>query len=389
MNAIWNWLKSVGTLLVALTVVGLAIVGLAMNSGLSALTNLVEAALHKDAAATASIVSLLNLALTASAVLFLLLKYAENQRLLASFADASQTGRLAFNELKSTINQLISHMKFSGGKVFFDDVPEIWSAFAGDLFIARNPTFAMEVRWTYIAGTKGQWRLSPDRDRVLVWRKRLSQRGPARIEIIFKVGVGTFSSNRTLSASAVDNVVRFLFLMRQIRREDANVDLGKIIVYLVAVQRTHQSVFIGKRPGPFGDEALGITYADSRDPLADRAVDGSSHEEVTKDPRPLIVTTDEELIERWTRGCQSYRDAADMILSVDELELLYGHLVPTHEGQIMSRLNHRDWRPDVGRLRHAAANSASIGEVIDTGDGNFYITNTPASPTSARMTDVA
>lgn len=363
-NGLWEWFRSVWGLLVALTVVGFAVIGLAAGPGFNSLGQVALAAAKRDAASLATVFALLNLALTSSIITFAVVRYSAAQKV---FTDNSQA---ALNVSK-ILEQILSYLRFSAGKVFFDDIPELWAPFTGDFFIARNPTFALEVVWMYLPGNAGFWRLQADPARVQVWSRRLSAKGPRRIDLIFMVGPDTFSSGKHPNPSpiAVDNIVRFLFLMRRVREINPKADFDRVTAYLVAAARSHQSVFNGVRPTATGTEQVGITYAHNRDPISERRL--SDGDLLPEDPRPLVITADQERVARWLKESHQWRAAAHMAVSIKQLELMWGHLVPTDETDTMRRLGPRDWLPKIDQLTDITGRENTV---VEMGDGSFSIT---------------
>lgn len=277
----------------------------------------------------------------------------------------------ALADYKDAIKQLHASVRNSASSVSFGDEPALWAAFAGDRYVARNPTFALEVPWIRVAGGTGLWRLRADPDRVKVWARRLSDDGPASVEIIFMVGPRTLhrGAGAELSAYAIDNVIRFVFLMRAVRNCFPSSDFTKIKAYLVSATRSHQSVFVGQRKCASGYEDIGITYADSRDPIP--------RDYALHDPRPLIVTTDMQVIRTWSLQNEHLRSAAAQQMTMEELEREFSDIVPLDDTTIMSDADIRSWAS--GNTIEAAAldETPSIEEdgvqVIDTCDGNFAL----------------
>lgn len=279
---------------------------------------------------------------------------------------------IALGDHKDAIKQMNATLRGTTSSVSFYDEPATWASFCGDRYVARNPTFALEVPWMKVAGGVGLWRLRADTERVKVWARRLSEDGPASVDIIFMVGPNTLHRGPAagLSAYAIDNVIRFIFLMRAVRNCFPSSNFGKIKAYLVSAARSHQSVFVGQRKCASGFEDVAITYADARDPIPrDYAV---------HDPCPLIVTTDLQVIRNWAVQNEVLRGAAARQLTLDDLEKEFASIVPQDDSTIMSDADIRDWassalteRPETRRDMRTEEDDGVV--VIDTWDGHFTV----------------
>lgn len=269
-------------------------------------------------------------------------------------------------EHRERMRQLLGALHHSASNVHFNDEAASWSGLCGDNYTARNPTFAQEVPWIPVAGGGGQWRLRTDAERVKVWAARLSPEGPCELDIIFMVGAHTLrrDTSARLSAYALDNVIRFVYLVRAVRKTYPQADLSKINIYLVAAPRSHQSVFVAQRIGPSGIEEVGITYSDARDPI--------SRNYMAPEPRPLIVTRDPQIIKAWTAQNDHLRAAATRQMTFEELEEEFGALVPQDETETITDVQIRNWATQTGRDQIAETQFVDEDYDVNTYDGHFY-----------------